>query len=361
MDYRFTFIYNDTYDLSPQTLVIDEPKEFASGFTSMLKRDFDYHGVFFALTDPDLDLEFAGPAKDVIEELFFYDGIDAELTLKIERRDDEYSSYETLYLGQADFNTYSMGNDFVSIGFEESNLLIDVNNNIDVQVDSQQTEDLQGNTISADALEDIILRGRNITRRNGLAFPDDTWSILFANSTVDTDLNLGEGKDEIRYIDGGGFASGIGIDSTTVPNPTIFLGGSRVVIKELGDFTTAQLDISWDYDVVEVGTAGVQITLYYVIEEIEDGTTTRNYTSIATYTSTPASGSESVSVSVDVEAGIIKQLGFAYMINGTLPSGGNSLEVTLTNFSFVATAVTSKPATTIKAKTLLIHFPSGGR
>jgi hypothetical protein len=88
-DYRF--FLNIGYD----SYLIDEPKGFLE-IQSVLRRDEDTHGVFFEFSDGDVDLEFSGDARDILEGEYDQFGIDASVEFEIQRREDKYSAWYSI-------------------------------------------------------------------------------------------------------------------------------------------------------------------------------------------------------------------------------------------------------------------------
>lgn len=96
-DVRFTLIYNDDphiIDMSPDKW---SDHEFSN------KRDLSLWGVMRSYAT---DVEFVGESADLIRSVFFTDGVDALISLKIETLNRSTWQYETIYTGDLDLSTF---------------------------------------------------------------------------------------------------------------------------------------------------------------------------------------------------------------------------------------------------------------
>ncbi len=142
--YRFTLNYDSTdYVLADN----EQPKNFAT-IKSRIKRDFRTHGTFYSFTDGDLNLEFPGTGRDVLKEAFETEGIDAVVTLTVERQRQNEPSFTTIFTGQANFANYQLLTDYVSIDFEDISIQSKVMARSGVKYDTSRTTNLEGGTIA---------------------------------------------------------------------------------------------------------------------------------------------------------------------------------------------------------------------
>ncbi|MFY0654979.1 MAG: hypothetical protein JXQ96_23310 [Cyclobacteriaceae bacterium] len=140
MEYRFTLTYSGT-----DTEVI-EPKGW-SEFKSEIKRDFKSHGVLFKFTSGTLKLGFAGEGRTILEMAFQNDGIDAIVSLEVERRDDEFDSYTSIFIGKAIMSNRELDSNYFQVDFEQSTFQQTVINRADTPVKFDSSLDLNGNSV----------------------------------------------------------------------------------------------------------------------------------------------------------------------------------------------------------------------
>ena len=354
MQYQFTLQYLDGY--LNEVVEVEEPKGFSDGFNSKLERDIDFHGVFFMLSSENITLEFAEQGRQIFKQAKEEKGFDFIVILNINRRAVPTDPFETVYIGRAITEELSFDRDYARVSFQETNALIDINNNKDLEVDATSAEDVSGNAITAASSEDIRLKGRQIRAIWGLS--SSTGGInLDVDTTTGTDIStipneLDSRGSEIQYESGkkGYRVNQLsqGID-TSFPN-RYFFGGQLLVAPD-GYFPSAEFEISGDFTKTETGTyVSGGVTLYLVEIEIDpDGvdTTTYSYTQIQrvdtgdadgsfslTKTITPVNGKE-IYVGLATEADLVITVGVQFVVDFEIGTGG-----------FDLTAETSFPETT---------------
>lgn len=146
------------------TLKIDEPigwdedeKEFA--------RNKDDHGVFTSLSN---SLKFTKDSKDFIELVNATDGINAELVLRKDSKNDQTDVWENSYTGYLDLSTREIQDNQLSLKFNSGGLesILKAREGEDVEIERLDTID--GKPINPLKTVNIELEGRRI-------FLESTW------------------------------------------------------------------------------------------------------------------------------------------------------------------------------------------
>ena len=145
MIYRFKLTY------SGEDTTVTEPKGWAE-FKSEIKRDFKSHGVIFKYTSGTLKLGFTD-GRDVLETAFQNDGFDAVVTLTVDQRPDDISSWTEVFTGNAVMKNRELSNDYFSVDFESSTFQQKFINRLDIPVRLDRTTDLDGNILQIGALQ----------------------------------------------------------------------------------------------------------------------------------------------------------------------------------------------------------------
>lgn len=110
-DVRFTLVHNNephVIDLSPDKW---SEHEFSN------KRDLSFWGV---MRNYATDIEFVGVAAEIIRSVFFTEGVDALITLKIELLNRSTWEYKIIYSGDLDLSTFEDFNNRVVCNLIES-------------------------------------------------------------------------------------------------------------------------------------------------------------------------------------------------------------------------------------------------
>jgi hypothetical protein len=134
--YKFTII---DYSVNPagDSTVIPEPVGW-DGLIIKLQRSPEYHGFFDYFDNSISGLQFDGEGFDIIKSAYSVLGSAAKLELEIEYACSETDSFEPLYTGRFDFNTYSEtcgDRCFIEINIETTSCLVDFKNRSDQKVD----------------------------------------------------------------------------------------------------------------------------------------------------------------------------------------------------------------------------------
>lgn len=363
MQYQFTLQYLDGY--LNEVVEVEEPKGFEDGFNSRLERDVDFHGVFFMLSSENITLEFAEQGRRIFKQAKEEKGFDFIVILNINRRAVPTDPYETVYIGRAITEELSFGRNYARVSFQETNALIDINNNKNLEVDATDTEDINGNTITAPTPEDIRLQGRQIRAIWGLS--SSTGGInLDVDTTTGTDIatipnEFDSRGSEIQYESGkkGYRVNQLsqGLDSS-FPNRYIF--GGQLLVAPDGYYSSAEFEISGAFTKTETGTyVSGGVTLYLVEIEVDpDGVdaTSYTYTQIQrvdtgdadgsfslTKTITPVNGKE-LYLGLATEADLIVTVGLQFIVDFEIDTGGFDLtaetvfpQTTATGYKFFDT------------------------
>jgi len=157
MPYRF-FLTHDAGQVE-----VDQPDKFES-FESEIDRDFKTHGLIYQFTSGTLLLGFIGDGRDILERAFQIDGLDAIVTLQIDKRDDDADPWVTVFTGNAVMENRVISIDFFEVDFENTTFLQKLTNRFDTKVRLDATEDLDGGTLSG-ALTSYSVVSNNIRKK----------------------------------------------------------------------------------------------------------------------------------------------------------------------------------------------------
>lgn len=190
ISYRFTLSYNGV-----DTILEDyeQPNNFGS-VQSVIKRDFKTHGTFYRFTDGSLKLEFYGQGRTILKTAFTTEGLDAVVTLTVERKKNLETSFTEIYTGQANFANYELRQDSVNVDFEEVSTLTKIMGRSKVNYDTSKTVNLEGGAITPD-LTSFNFEGLIIKKRASLGiaeaslFTFDYPSLVATGSTTSTQTN----------------------------------------------------------------------------------------------------------------------------------------------------------------------------
>lgn len=116
-------------------------------FQSEIKRDFDSHGVVFKYTSGTIKLGFAD-GRDILETAFQNDGYDAEVTLTVSQRASTIDPWVQVYEGTAIMANRELTLDYFTVDFEESSFQQKVINRLDIPVNLNRANDLDGNALT---------------------------------------------------------------------------------------------------------------------------------------------------------------------------------------------------------------------
>jgi len=148
----FKFYIEDLYD---RTEVV-EPRDWKD-IISVLSRDFDVHGVFFAYTDGSLKLGFSCEGKVLLEAAYQDDGAEAYYKFEVEEADDEHSAYSVIYSGELDFSTRNYNEDTFEIEVNEINNLIRLKNRSGLKINLNKGASIDGVVLGNMNYDDSII------------------------------------------------------------------------------------------------------------------------------------------------------------------------------------------------------------
>jgi hypothetical protein len=215
--YRFYLTYNNV-----QTEV-EEPKGWSDFKSDEIKRDFKSHGVIFKYTSGTLKLGFAD-GRDILNDAFRLEGVDAEVTLTVEKRNTNQDSWNLVFTGEAVMKNRDYGDLYFEVDFEASSYQQKIINRLDVPVDIERTLDLDGNTLSGSISKqtDTFNTIRLYRYFEALFFEEDT-PINTQISTVINDLASSDTSTRTQLFTFGAGAvkkldtlTQINIDKTTI-------------------------------------------------------------------------------------------------------------------------------------------------
>jgi len=148
----FKFYIQDLYD---RTEVV-EPRDWKD-IISVLKRDFNVHGVFFQYTDGSLKLGFSCSGKELLEAAYQADGADAYYLFEVEEAVDEHSAYSVIFSGEMDFSTRNYNEDMFEIEVNEINNLIRLKNRSGLKINLNKGISLDGGILGNMNYDDSII------------------------------------------------------------------------------------------------------------------------------------------------------------------------------------------------------------
>ncbi len=148
----FKFYIEDLYD---RTEVV-EPRDWKD-IISVLKRDFDVHGVFFKYTDGSLKLGFSCDGKVLLEAAYQDDGAEAYYKFEVEEAEDEHSAYSVIFSGEMDFSTRKFNEDMFEIEVNEINNLIRLKNRSGLKINLNKGASIDGVVLGKMNYDDSII------------------------------------------------------------------------------------------------------------------------------------------------------------------------------------------------------------
>jgi len=146
------------------TIKIDEPIGWDEDEKELIRNE-DKDGIFRNLSN---SLKFTKDAKEFIEIVRLTDGINAELILTKETKNDQTDEWENSYTGYLDLSTREVQDNQLSLKFNSGGLdsILKVRESDDVEID--RTDTIDGKTIDPLKTVNIELAGRRI-------FLESTW------------------------------------------------------------------------------------------------------------------------------------------------------------------------------------------
>lgn len=197
IEYQFILSYNGNDLTLPDN---EQPKDF-TGVNSVIKRDLETHGLFFKFTSSDLLLKFTGSGRDFLNDAWLNEGLDAQVTLTINRRQDEYSSWVQAYQGTAIMRNRIYNLDYFEVDFAEFNILSKIQARKKIPYNTSKSTNLDGGVITNnlttfDYNSKILKLQSSFGVASGLQF-----TLQKINSNVDTGTTTNAGA--FKLIDTG--------------------------------------------------------------------------------------------------------------------------------------------------------------
>ena len=127
-----------------------------------IERDPTLHGLFVKYTP---DLKFVKDGRALIAELYNTYGIEAEITLFVDRKNLKTREWEQQYTGRLDLTTLTIDKDFAQCKVDEISFYQKIKNRQDVKVSLQATTDLDGNAMPAPGDVSLPMHSKTIKRK----------------------------------------------------------------------------------------------------------------------------------------------------------------------------------------------------
>lgn len=161
---RYSLVYNN------ETVEILEPNNW-NEVTRTVSRNENYHGIVTTISDT---LEFFGSAKDFLSTIFSVAGVNANVRLILEEKDEDTDIFETVFVGYLDFFTLELTTTTCSIKCNADNYTTRLKAKQGVKVDLEVIQDLYGNPIDPMNIDSLYLEGQDLLQVNRLATTKDT-------------------------------------------------------------------------------------------------------------------------------------------------------------------------------------------
>lgn len=155
MFFQFILTYDGT------DTEVDQPEGF-DVLNATVKRDFKSHGLVFQFTSGSLRLGFDGDGRTVLYDAFQADGDDAEVTLTIKRKYENWQAWTTIYTGTAVMENREVTLDFFYVDFENIDFIQKFQNYKETVISLGTTEDLEGNDLQTLVKQEIPLYSKRL-------------------------------------------------------------------------------------------------------------------------------------------------------------------------------------------------------
>lgn len=174
MIYRFTLSHT-----SGSVVLTRDPGGWKD-IVSVIKRDADYHGLFYEFESRKLDF-YCDNGKEFIETIYESEGVDAEIGLLIEFSCDG-TTYTTYFQGRLNMKTLRKAGlserEYLSIGVDDAGEVKKALNRFDTVIDLSATESLDGIAILPPTAANITLHSKAIRKEaNSIPFEETTSSV----------------------------------------------------------------------------------------------------------------------------------------------------------------------------------------
>lgn len=277
VEFQFILTYNN------QSITVDneDQPEGLVGLISSITRDLESHGTFFKFTSNNLKLGFTGTAREWLNAAWEREGIDALVTISIQRRYNSFASWTEIYSGQAIMKSREFSYDYFRVDFQEVNILTKIMSRKDVVFDSNKSTNIDGGSMTGWDNDLMTFLGKAIRYESSISLGSQSiggistsgipeWSFVNAASTntiVLDELEFTNGIKQGAFLrdltnedsisDAKSFESGIEMQpEPTIGDYTISIrlngGWSMPSSASTGDFPILSLFIYY-YDIDEDG------------------------------------------------------------------------------------------------------------
>jgi hypothetical protein len=155
MFFQFLLTYDGT------TTEVEQPEGF-DALNANIKRDFKSHGLVFQFTSGSLKLGFSGTGRTVLYDAFKADGDDAEVTITINRKYENWQPWTLIYTGTAIMENRDIGLDYFQVDFENIDFIQKFQNFKETVISTGTTEDLEGNSLQPLTKQEIPLYSKRL-------------------------------------------------------------------------------------------------------------------------------------------------------------------------------------------------------
>jgi hypothetical protein len=360
---------------------VQEPLEWDTA-SKDLKRDQDWHGVFFGFGE---SLKFIEDAYWIIKEEYLVKGVDGDLLLRCEWLCDDCEGWQVFSVGKLDFETYDEECEeycYISIGVNNSSNEVLVKNRFDTTVDITSNKAYNGATtltnysklgnsisIPSKAIKVISYAHNNADNVSSNYVDDFFWNNGTALQLVYTSIYPGFNAVELTEI-----------SSTTFFSSPEYLRGrtfnnlpveGMVPLIELTDETNLRcgysgfnIDLNMSGSASQTGGSHIGTDANLIVIKLPKGLSDTDAASFQTlynqvmWSRTTMTGNATVSFSLQTNFSFTMDIGdrlFYYIwFRKDNTQDFSSFHITMANGSFIrVTATSTCPPTT--AKTYMLH------
>jgi len=177
----YTFYIEDLYTRTE----IVEPRDWKD-LQSVFKRDFKTHGIFFDYTDGTLKLGFSCEARDLLEEAYQYDGVDAYYKFEVEEAENEHETPTIIYSSFVDFSTRGLDDEYFNVEVNSSNNELKLKNRKNLNINLNSQEMIDGGVLGKMHYDDSIrsLASKPYATLNASTPPEVLDSVQSTNGTT---------------------------------------------------------------------------------------------------------------------------------------------------------------------------------
>jgi hypothetical protein len=241
MNYRVT--------LGGTVLSTNEQPADLNSLQSSFKRDFKAGGVFFSFSGPPdnvIKLRFPGQGRTILRDAYAADGVDARVTLVIERRSSDLDDYAIVYTGLTNMATKKLTQDFFEVEFEEVSLLNQIKTNLETVVDLSSTKDVNGDSVPALSYDVMTFPDFNLVTSGtnaGIAL----FIYTGGSGSFATIPDFTLASNQVTYVDGSSPFESIGSNTSST---TCDYAGAIVLKPNQGREYTATVSVRATLDLI---------------------------------------------------------------------------------------------------------------